>query len=905
MFKKITLILALFAAVMTLPLFAQQLPQNISKNQLEQLKKMPPAQQRQLAKRLGIDLNLLQGMTGNDNQNSRSLDLDSLPQQFYSRDTQFDQFGNPIVSEKEVEEETDELKPFGYDVFANAPFTFAPDMSIAIPSDYVISTGDAIRIQIFGKDSNEYSVEVSREGTVTLGDIGVFNVSGMTYSELKSYLSAEVQQRLIGAEVITTVTEFRSIRVFVVGEAFKPGPYVLNGLSSITHALFAAGGMSDIGSLRNIQLKRKGKLVTTFDAYDLLINGDSSKDILLESGDVIFISPTGKTVSVEGEVRRPAIYELVEDETFGDVIKMAGGFLASAFKSVTSVERYNAQNIRTIETFDFAKQEYLNRPVRAGDQIKVRKSSDIYEQSVTLIGAVSRPGKYQWKENQRISDIIPNIANDLLHDADLTYSLIIREKDAARNIEVIQFSLNEIVLDPSSQDNLLLKQQDKLLIFSINESSTDETFNIENMAFTQEQLALLEKEKAKSAHEDRMFWLEYGDGDALKEIEEDDHNLELASKTLEELTGGTVSEEVDLKDLNPFSRKRLLLPVIQKLQLQAAAGEPMQLVEVVGSVKHPGIYPLVKAADVKSLVTAAGGLLESAYTNKAELTRNSLSSNGAIKESMNIDLGVHLEGSEHTLLQSKDRLNVLQIPSWQENHIVELRGEFMFPGKYTIRRGETLSQLIERVGGYTDYAYIEGSVFTREKLKQMELQNLLKVAESLRMEIASKSLAQNQGSSIDYNQAKMLLADLTKVKPVGRLVVDLPHIAEGNDVLLEDGDVLYVPTKQNSVNVIGQVQVATSHLFKENYSANDYIRFSGGVKQQADESRIYVIKANGSVEIPRAGNWFASNTAQNLEPGDTVVVPLDSEYMDNLTLWATGTQIVYQAAVAIAAISGI
>ena len=266
-----------------------------------------------------------------------------------------------------------------------------------------------------------------------------------------------------------------------------------------------------------------------------------------------------------------------------------------------------------------------------------------------------------------------------------------------------------------------------------------------------------------------------------------------------------------------------------------------------------------------------------------------------------------MKNDEHNniLLKSKDRINIHHIPAWQENHIVELKGEFRFPGKYTIRRGETLGQLIERVGGFTDFANINASLFTRAKLKQMELENLIKVSESLRMEIASKSLASRDGTSINYEQVRSLLADLTRVKPIGRLVVDIPKIIENKelDLLLENGDILMVPTIQNSINVIGQVQVATSHIYQTDLDAFDYIELSGGFKTQADEDKIYIIKANGRIEIPNNGDsWFASHSRQ-LEPGDTVVVPLDSAYMDNITLWQTATQILYQISVAVAAVS--
>ncbi len=882
-----------------------QVPNQITPQQLEQFRKLPVSQQRALAQSMGVNYDQLQRQltqTTNDPQ------VDS-EQIVYPRGTQFDEQGTPILNDEIEATDEDDIKPFGYDVFANAPYTFAPDINIAVPEDYLLGIGDTLNIQIFGKEDYEYQLPINRQGQVVLPQLGAFSVAGLTYKEAKAYFANEVKKKVIGVEVILSLTELRSMRVFVAGDAFKPGPYILSALSSVTHAIFAAGGVNEIGSLRNIQVKRGGKLVTTVDLYDLLINGDSSNDITLKSGDVVFVAPVGERVTVTGEVRRPAIYEISAGDSFDSVIKMAGGLLPSAYPSASVVERFNDRNIRSIVNLDLTKQSEAKKMVRAGDLIKIMKTSEQYDDSVTIIGAVTRPGKYQWHHGQKISDLLPTIHAYMLTDADLNYSLIVREKDIGRNIEVLQFSLFNALSDLNSLDNLELQPHDRILVFSINDKNAVADESLDLLALTEDEIGEREKEIAKEAFRERMFWLEYGEEQDIEEYDELDESLKLAEQSLVELTGGSHEEEIDPKDINIFSRQKLLVPVIKKLQHQSAAGEPIQLVEVVGEVKYPGIYPLAKDSEVKDLIAASGGLLESAYLERAEITRNTIHEQKLVKESIDVNLRKALANDdvENIAIRSKDRLNVHVIPSWQENHLVELRGEFSFPGKYTIQRGETLAQLIERVGGYTDYAYLEGSVFTREKLRQLELQNILKVSESLRMEIASKSLSQRNGQQIDYQQARLLLADLNKVKPVGRLVVDLPNLssASASDVILENGDVLYVPTRNNSVNVVGQVQVATSHLFSPKLNVEDYVELSGGIKQQADEDRIYVIKANGQVVVPEKRSWFASSAVSVISPGDTVVVPLDSNYMDNLTLWATGTQIVYQAAVAIAAISGI
>ena len=892
-----------------------QIPGQISEKQIEQFKKLPPSQQEALARSMGLDIKDIQAQINGTGKFSKKDESQKQPD-FYPRGTRFDEFGNPIFEEGELEEmlaqeeeEEEELKPFGYEVFANSPATFAPTLDIAIPSYYTIGAGDVINIQMFGKENNEYQVPVNRNGQIIIPQLGPLTVAGLTFSELKAFVSNEVKNRVLGVEVITTLSELRSMRVFVLGDAFKPGPYVLSSLSSITHALFAAGGISDIGSLRNIQLKRGGKVITTLDLYDLLIKGDSSNDLMLQTGDVVFIAPVGKRVFVDGEVRRPAIYELAEDSTFGEVLEMAGGLLPSAFLRSTIVERYSKNNYRSTIDINLTEESDLSQKVQAGDYIHIRKTTEQYEESITLIGALTRPGKYQWKDGQRISDLLPEIDSHLLRHADLNYSLIVREIDIARNVEIHQFSLAKAITNTDSKDNITLQANDRVIVFSNATRLIEETITLDNLAYTQEELFKLEKKLAKDKFKTKLFWQKYGDDSAKYATERDlqaEEQEKLIKSSIAQITGGELEEEVDVKELALFSRQRLLMPIIEKLKRQGASGDPIQLVEVDGQVKFPGVYPLPRNGRINDLIAAAGGIEEAAFLQKAELTRNQIEGIEARKISKSVNLANALKGdeTENVLLHSKDRLNVHKIPSWSENHVVELRGEFVFPGKYTIRRGETLADIVKKAGGLTEYAYAEGSVFSREKLKELEQQNLIKLASDLRVEMASKSLTSDK-TTTPYEDAQNLLADLTKVEPVGRLVIDLPKVVEENnyDILLQGGDILYVPAKNNSINVIGQVQVTSSHVFDETLDAEDYIAQSGGMKKRADESRVYVIAANGSIKMLDSGNWFTNETA--LKPGDTVVVPLDSEYMNNLTLWSTATQIIYNTAVAIAAISGI
>jgi polysaccharide export outer membrane protein len=547
----------------------------------------------------------------------------------------------------------------------------------------------------------------------------------------------------------------------------------------------------------------------------------------------------------------------------------------------------------------------LQSYVNAGDDIRILKASETFDKSITFIGAITRPGKYQWKPAQKITDILSGINSHLLKSADLQYSIIVREIDEARNIEIIQFSLAEALHNKNSADNVLLLPRDKVLVFSNINKIGDDIFDLDVFAFTKANLEKKEQKKLKEKYKKELFQNKYNidllikENQLLKDKEEDTQKIK---HTVIDLLSD--DEEVDFTLLDHFSRQRLLLPIIKKLKRQGGSGQAIQLVEVDGAVKFPGIYPLVKYGRIEDLIFAAGGLEESAYLAQAEITRNVVKSTMANKKSIAVNIGSALNGDleENILLQSKDRLNVHKIPSWSVNHVVELKGEFVFPGKYTIRRGETLSTLIAKAGGFTQYSAPTSAIFTREKLKLIEQKNLIKLADNLRLEIASKSLS-SEGYSQSYKEVQMMLSDLTQVTPVGRLVVDLYKVVEKNqyDILLESGDVLYMPSKNNSINVIGQVQAPTSHVYDQNLDGYDYITQSGGSKKRADNSRIYILSANGSTKM-LSSSWFSS---PNLAPGDTIVVPLNSEYMSSLSLWTSVSTIIYNSAVAIAAISGI
>ena len=617
----------------------------ISEQQIQQFKNLPKSQQQALAQSMGLDLNDIMGQISGNSQQPRLSSTPVTPRPTANINSQQQAEVNTFESDAELFKP---LERFGMDVFANAPSTFTPTMDIAIPAHYILGVGDQLSIQIYGKESAEYILPITREGTILIPDVGPVKIAGLGFAEMKNFLSETIQQRIIGVNVVVSLAELRSMRIFVLGDAYKPGPYTLSSLSSVTHAIFAAGGVSDIGSLRNIEVKRAGKVVQTVDLYDLLINGDSSNDIILQSGDVVFIPSQSKSVSILGEVRRPAIYELKSGDDYNAIIAMAGGLLPSAYPQATVVERYNKQSLRSIINVDLTDKTERKQLLQSGDYIRVLKSSGVYQQSITVIGAVTRPGKYQWQQGVKIADLLPNLNSHILPYADLSYGIVVREKDKARNIEILQFNVAKALntTQTDSVDNLTLAPNDKILIFSNVTKQIDEALSLDDLAFTQEQLFAKEREQAKNAHQEKSFWKKYGGNSSkatLNNVTDEDADS-LANKSLVQITNNASDQHISIREMALFSRQRLLEPVLRKLRQQGASGQPIQLLEVDGQVKFPGIYPLAKNAKVSDLLAAAGGVKESAYLARAEVTRNILTDSGASKVSLDVNLASALAG---------------------------------------------------------------------------------------------------------------------------------------------------------------------------------------------------------------------------------------------------------------------
>ncbi|MCG6280979.1 SLBB domain-containing protein [Vibrio diabolicus] len=796
------------------------------------------------------------------------------------------------------------LKRFGLDLFAGSPTTFAPISDVPVPADYTVGAGDEIVIQLFGKENTTHRLRVNRAGIINFPSLGPVQVAGMTFSDVRDSLNQRVKEQMIGVRSDISLGEMRTMQVFVMGDAYKPGAYTVSALTTISQAIYYSGGFSESGALRNVQLKRNGQVIRKLDMYDLLLKGDARNDIRLLPGDVVFIGALGNTISIDGEVNRPAIYEIKPGETYKQAIQMAGGFTANAYSDQIEVKRYAAKGARDALTLNFSQSHDQQTKVKDGDAVNVLKKNEELTRYVQIEGDVRHPGFIEWKNGLRIADLFQSVDTSFNSTADVNYAVVVREVNPQRDIEVYQVNLANAILSPTSKDNLKLNSRDRVLVFN--------RFNNEDLDTLADQETVT---KAKTLEQAQL----QAQQEQLKEQEVMSSSVAVSSATSEEkkskqpkivFRGKEITKD-DFEALKQNTRRTLLAPVLLQLQQQSRLGLAPQIAEVFGEVKHPGRYPITPRMTISTLIEAAGGLTYNAFTINAELARTVINSKDerASIDVERIDLRQAIKGStaDDAIIVGRDRLNILEKPSVKLQSTVTLQGEVRFPGTYTVRQGETLGELLERAGGLTEFAHPQGAIFTREALRLQEQKLLNQYAADMRAETAKKTFRadSNMGSVIsDPDKTLKFVEEASRSKALGRMVVQLNRILKDErsaDFMLEDGDFLFVPTFRNTVSIMGEVQVPITYLLDNKLDVDDYLNKAGGAKKQADEDRIFVVRADGSVYKPTSGYWFGNNH-EELKAGDTIVVPIDTDYRDALSTWTAATQILYQTGVAINAL---
>lgn len=855
----------------------------------------------------------------------------------------------PATLEEQIQDQrlNSELSLFGYDIFNQLPSTFAPVESLPVPPDYTVGPGDAFKIQIFSSVDLVYDLVVTREGKLLVPEIGDIIVSGLTYDETKLLLSEAISRSRLGAKVVVTLVKLHAIQVMLVGEVLQPGNYTVSGLSTLLNTLITTGGVKRTGSLRNIQLKRAGRLVAELDLYDLLLRGDTSSNVGLRQGDVIFIPPIGGVISIAGEVVRPAIYELKDEETVADVINLSGGLLATAQANRIQIERVEANGVYSLLQVDNSSGK-LNSFIQNGDLIRVFAVVDKVENIVLLTGNVLTPGGVEWYSGMRVSDLLsdPRI---LLQSTDFSIAAIEREDSDLKRSNVLYFDIGAALDSPGSSRDPLLQSRDQVVIFDTfgNRSAVVKQIVDKLTAQTSSSVlapvvsisgAIRHEGKYPLANGMRFLDLIRLAGGIKTGVDREYSLLVRKSEATEEIEFIALKLSVALSnrlsDHNPVltpgdkiylfdqlsDRPGLLAADLVTLERQARYHSQARVVEVSGSVSSPGKYPLVAGMRLADLVVAAGGLKEDAYGVGATLARKKfLDDEYSRTDQMKVTLSASDSFSlgADLILEPRDHLLIRQKPEWIDTpKRVSIEGEVKHPGDYEVDKRATLCSLISEAGGFTDEAYLFGAVFTRESVRRREQDAIDRIHRQIDDLLADVHMSPgvNKDSKLPSQQGTwdtyQVISRLKPEKAIGRMVIDLEKAAvdcdERWDLALENGDRLFIPRIQREVSVVGQVYFPQSHQYRSDRAALDYINLSGGTKELAQREHAYVVQANGEIMSVRSGastwGWLLSAKNVKVTPGSTIYVPLSVDRINGREFTESWIDLVYKLTLSAASV---
>lgn len=575
-----------------------------------------------------------------------------------------------------------DLKPFGYEFFREAAVKVLTERKdIPVPSEYVVGPGDEVKIMLWGRVNAQYNPIIDRDGNIVIPQIGPLHVAGMTFEQMARYLIKQSEQ-IVGANISVTMGALKSIPIFILGDLKRPGAYTIGSFATITDALLLSGGPNDIGSMRNVQLNRKDKVITTFDLYDLLLKGDKSKDKILQAGDIVFVPVTGPLSGIAGNVKRPAIYELKDKNDLMTLIDLSGGIIPTAYTQQIQVERIiKGERHVVIDINDKNLSKAKDFILQDGDLVKVFPVVEKDVNAIYLQGNIKHPGKYEYKPGMHVKDLIKDTA-ELLPETYFRYALIKRLRLPDLRTELVPFNLGGLLLDNDLSNNVGLMPQDNIYIFS-------------KWFFKDKPFITVEGEVRKGGRFD--FADNMRINDAI-------------------LTAGGLAKDA-------YLQKGELIRVEQNKQYKtiyfdvakAMAGEPednallqdedriiihsilgwayKKSVSIDGDVFKAGTYQYTEDMTVKDLIYKAGNVLESAYLDEAEVSSQIVENGKIVKtEYRKINLKKALEGdpTDNLLLKPYDRLFVKRLSDWRKEQFANISGEIYFPGRYVIKKGERL-----------------------------------------------------------------------------------------------------------------------------------------------------------------------------------------------------------------------
>jgi len=829
------------------------------------------------------------------------------------------------------------LKQFGYDFFKGTPNLYP---SAPVDGSYVLGPGDELFIYVIGNPpgvdlSKVSKLVVDREGKVYIPGLGVFYVWGMTLGEAERFIS-----KALGANIKLTVGRLRTFPVYVSGEVARPGAVLVTGINTVVDAIMMAGGIKKDGTLRDVILTRKtprGLRKIHIDFYKLLLEG-KPVDLKLRDGDVIFVHSIGKVAGIAGNVKRPAIYELKGNEKVSDLIKMSGGLLPSSYRYKVIIQRYqNNQFLKVLEG-SLSDKKFLGQKIYDGDLVLIKQIIDIPENAVSVEGYTPYPGIYQYEEGEKLSQILkPDM---FFPDSNMKFGLIERRYPLGSLPKYLTFSPEDVL---NGKEDIELKPRDRIVLYKFGETK-EVDFNKVKDAFVVEGEI---KYPGVYAYKKGLKLSDILKPDLLKintnlyyaEIDRRDPDtldiVEIKHFSPLKILKGKEDLEIHKLDVIKFYPKYIYPPVkvsgLVKKSYYLPYHKGLKLSEALSSaefkedIKNLKVEIFRQASNEKSLSSL----------QKAENIKVEAESGGeVIKQNVGsvflYDLLIKKDPKVDITLNPGDRLIIQEVKPQEMVEKVTVLGYVNHPGVFKINEKTTLYDVLKAAGGFRKNAYPQGIVILRESVKRMQEERLKKAVALMREQLekeeagvmqAELSPEELRARQSAFEAKRRLLAQIEKAQVTGRISgIRVPYDLEKlknspYNIVLEDGDRIYIPKVPGSVLVFGEVYNPSALVYRKGFTVRDYINLAGGFTRDADKKNVFVIRADGSVVSSnnlgeKTFDWSSSDNKivlsadtildYQLKPGDAIIVPTEVHVP---VMWRPlikdVMQIIYQGAITI------
>lgn len=820
------------------------------------------------------------------------------------------------------------LKQFGYDIFNRLPLQ-QQVLNGSVPSSYIIGVGDELIVNLKGSDEESYTVKIDREGRLLIPSLSPVNASGLTFGELEEVLKKQVSESLIGTDVFLSVATLRQISVLVAGEVSNPSLISTTSLASPIEVILQVGGIKKTGSLRNITILRGDERIKV-DLYDI-IGGEFAKIINLRDGDRILVPTLGATIAIDGNVVRPGIYELPNGEaslSADDALKLAGDPIRQFGNSFTHMD-YDQSGRLNYSKLD------IEGTIDSGEIIIVNLLENSQIGRVTLSGHVNTSGVRSLAAFNNVKDLIGSVKN-LTQNPYLLFGIIERTDHMTQTRQLISFSPQKVLY---GEENVNLIDEDKVFVYGRKDIEFLRSDIIRQAIFTGEYLeeeylpdgnlnplycapvkrlariisdtqsdrfatavraVFVRRESTREQQKDRQIML---DQEELNDIALQRSQLLASSQVVpNQMALSELNEEEDEEEEEDNYD---FCPAIYQDVDNLLSFTLEHIISVDGAVRLPGVFPITQNTSVNLLLSVSGGTSNDANMGRIEITSYK-------EEATDGNLVMNWEYIDSSISDLNEiRVNpgggvrVSSVYTNFEPGAVLLSGEFVQPGVYTIRKGEKLSSLIARAGGLTDQSYPYGAIFTRDRVKQIQRQEMRQTAQRLQSAMVSASVKKNvePGGAIALQN---MVNQMAEQDFIGRVVIEADPIVLNldpeKDIVLEAGDSLFMPKRPNFIVTVGDVLNPSALQFVPGKGVQSYLDEVGGFTRAADEDRVFVVYPNGVSKPITLSSWGGDRNL-SIPPGSAIVVPTDLSPYDSLTLVSAIGDIFRNLAVSAASIA--